>query len=222
MTPLADSGFYNLTIGIAGETFDGQNLQRRQRGKSRIKRGSVKRSAHPPPSPPPASGTHRHGELYMEMNSNRLIILSFFFLRSTLDNTAVGLGQAGHPYIFPSTSGRPGNDVQERVGQVAVVVEGVVSASQGDVAEIPAEKKRVKNIASRHLLCGYVEEPADYGSRFKSRLMPVELLCQSNLTTNDRCSSRHLLACDTKWIRAFIFLSFFFFLVLCICAKKVT
>lgn len=165
-----------------------------------------------PPPPHPASGTHRHGELYMKLNSNRLIILSlFFFLRSTPDNTAVGLGQAGHPYIFPSTSGRPGNDIQERVGQVAVVVEGVVSASQGDVAEIPAEKKRVKNTPSRHLLCGYVEEPADYGSRFKSRLMPVELLCQSNLTTNDQCSSRHLLACDTKWIRAFIFLSFFFF-----------
>lgn len=199
-----------MTISIAGETFDGQNLRRLQRGRSRIKRGSVKRSSHPPP--PPASGTHTHGELYMKMNSNRLIFLPFFPpLRSTPDNTAVGLGRAaGHPYIFPSASGRPGNDVQERVGQVAVVIEGVVSASQGDVAEIPAERKRVKNTPSKLLLCGYVEESADYGSRFKSRLMP-ERLCQSNLTTNDQCSSRHLLACDTKWIRAFIFLSFFFY-----------
>lgn len=176
-----------MTIGIAGETFDGQSLRRLQRGKSRIERGSVKRSA------------------------------------ATPDNTTVGLGWAGHPYIFPSTSGRPGNDVQERVGQVAVVVEGVVSASQGDVAEIPAERKRVKNTPSKHLLCGYVEESADYGSRFKSRLMPVELLCQSNLTTNDQCSSRHLLACDTKWIRAFIFLScFLFFCALYLCQGYVT
>lgn len=180
------------------------------------------RSNGQPTLPPPsASGTHTHGELYMKMNSNRLIFLSFFPLRSTPDNTVVGLGRAGHPYIFPSTSGRPGNDVQERVGQVAVVIKGVVSASQGDVAEIPAEKKRVKNTPSKLLLCGYMEESADYGSRFKSRLMP-ELLCQSNLTTNDQCSSRHLLACDTKWIRAFIFLSFFFYFVLCICAKEVT
>lgn len=98
----------------------------------------------------------------MKMNSNRLIILlslppppsnlpptSAPLAGSTLaalDNTDVSLE---HPYIFPSTSRRPGNDVQERVGQVAIVIEGVVSASQGDVAEIPAEKKRVKNTLSK-------------------------------------------------------------------------
>lgn len=203
-----------MTVGIAGETFDGQNLETAERKEPYQTRLGQTVS-------PPASGTHTHGELYMKVNSNRLISLPFPPpLRSTPDNTAVGLARAGHSYIFPSASGRPGNDVQERVGQVAVVIEGVVSAPQGDVAEIPAERRRVKNTPSKLLLRGYVEESADYGSRFKSRLMP-ELLCQSNLTTNDQCSSRHLLACDTKWIRAFIFLSFFFyFCALYLCQRR--
>lgn len=42
------------------------------------------------------------------------------------------------PHIFPAASRRPGNDIQEGVGQVAVVVEGVVPTAQRDVAEIPA------------------------------------------------------------------------------------
>lgn len=76
-----------------------------------------------------------------------------------MDHTGVSIEQAGHPYIFPPTSRRPGNDVQERVGQVAIVIEGVVSASQRDVAEIPASQrrmveKRVRNAQCKHLFGG--------------------------------------------------------------------
>lgn len=42
------------------------------------------------------------------------------------------------PYIFPSASWCPGNYIQEGVGQVTVVIEGVVSTAECDVAEIPA------------------------------------------------------------------------------------
>jgi len=42
------------------------------------------------------------------------------------------------PYIFPSTSRCPGNDIEEGVGQVTVTTEGIVSTTKGDVAEIPA------------------------------------------------------------------------------------
>lgn len=42
------------------------------------------------------------------------------------------------PYIFPSTSRRPGNYIQEGVGQVTITIEGVISTTKRDVAEIPA------------------------------------------------------------------------------------
>lgn len=42
------------------------------------------------------------------------------------------------PYIFPSTSRCPGDYIQEGVCQVAITVEGVVSTTKRDVAEIPA------------------------------------------------------------------------------------
>lgn len=42
------------------------------------------------------------------------------------------------PYIFPSTSRCPGNYIQEGVGQVTITIEGVISPTECDVAEIPA------------------------------------------------------------------------------------
>lgn len=42
------------------------------------------------------------------------------------------------PYIFPAASWSPGNDIQEGVGQIAVIIEGVVPTAQRDVAKIPA------------------------------------------------------------------------------------
>lgn len=41
------------------------------------------------------------------------------------------------PYIFPSTSRCPGNNIQEGIGQVTITIERVVSTTKRDVAEIP-------------------------------------------------------------------------------------
>lgn len=44
------------------------------------------------------------------------------------------------PYIFPSTSRCPRDDVQEGVGQVTVTIKRVISTTKRDVAEISALK----------------------------------------------------------------------------------
>lgn len=42
------------------------------------------------------------------------------------------------PYIFPSTSRCPGNNIQEGVGEVTITIEGVVPTTKRDVAKVPA------------------------------------------------------------------------------------
>lgn len=42
------------------------------------------------------------------------------------------------PYIFPSASRCPRDDVEERVGQVTIAIKGVVPTTKRDVAKIPA------------------------------------------------------------------------------------
>lgn len=49
-------------------------------------------------------------------------------------------GSKNCPYIFPSASRSPRDDVQEGVGQVTVTIKGVISTAKRDVAEISAVK----------------------------------------------------------------------------------
>lgn len=40
-------------------------------------------------------------------------------------------------HLFPASSIGVGDNVEQRVGQVAIVVEGIVSPTDGDVGEVP-------------------------------------------------------------------------------------
>lgn len=53
-------------------------------------------------------------------------------------------------YIFPSTSRCPGNYIQEGVGQVTITIEGVVSTTKCDVAEIPACRDAKSQVNNRN------------------------------------------------------------------------
>ena len=49
-------------------------------------------------------------------------------------------------YIFPSTSGCPGNDIKKGIGQVTVAIEGIISTAQRDIAEVPKIDRQKEGI----------------------------------------------------------------------------